>query len=117
MLVDVVRLRCEGVRLVRARVLAERPVRGELELSGPRYRRRDGNRAWLTVPGRPDAEMLPALDEARVTRLRGDAFLVVGIERIEKYGRMWEDFPQIWWCRLAGGRPAPRAAAPRLQTA
>jgi rubredoxin len=108
MLVDVVCLRCRGARLLRTLVIAERPVRGELQVSGPRLGRREPGRAFLLVPGSPEfAQVLPALDNARVTRVSGDALLVIGVERIERHGgRSWDDYPQVWWCRLAGRRPS-----------
>jgi len=114
MLVDVVCLRCRGARLLRAIVVAERPVRGELQVSGPRLGRRENGHAHLLVPGSPEfAQVLPALYDARVTRVKGNALLVAGIERIDRAGgRSWDDYPQVWWCRLVADRPTRRDAEP-----
>lgn len=43
--------------------------------------------------------VIPALDYMRLTRVRGDSFVIVGFEEVWSR-RESEVFPQAWWCRV-----------------
>jgi hypothetical protein len=114
MLVELVELRREGVKLSRDEVRTAKPRLVELAI----YRLSGQLRAtysipWLPAPGH--GTWPPVLEPASVVAMRDQAFLVVGLETVGKWGAE-RKLPQAWWCRVPerGGaaRPAP-VPAPR----
>lgn len=111
MLVDVVRLRSEGVRLAAEAVQAARPVRGHLRV----WRWLDEGKAWeeghraggyLTAavltpkPGMLGGPaLIPDLSPAELRRIDGDGLLLVGLEHLGD-GNQERLFQQAWWCRV-----------------
>lgn len=97
MRVTVVEMRATGMKLSEAE-LAEATVHaGELFI--------EGYLACLCGGDRPSewpdhGRLLPALYDARVSKLRGDSFVVVG--KYMKDGiHVHATVPQAWWVRLA----------------
>lgn len=106
MLVEVVELRCRGVKRAREDVLAAEPVRVLLSLSPGRPGWHSGSRnpplmAGVVRPGLSEWAM-PPLDQARVTTIKSGSLLVVGLQEV-RAGRNCESFRQAWWCRVVGG--------------
>jgi hypothetical protein len=109
MLVDVVPLRCRGVKRPRPEVLAATPVRGLLQLSAGRPGWYPGKRnapllAGLVVPGSTMWALEP-LDHAQVTKIRNGSMLITGIEEIQAY-RHVDAYRQTWWCRVVASPSA-----------
>lgn len=109
MLVDVVELRCRGLKRAREEVLSATPVRGLLSLSPGRPGWHSGSRnpplmAGVVLPGRSEWAM-PPLDQARVTTIKRGSLLVVGLQEA-RTGRNYETFRQAWWCRVVDGGAA-----------
>jgi len=97
MLFDVVPLRRDGRRRLRADVLRAGPVRGDVvtEDTGARY----GLIATLSAAG---AE-LARIERATIKRVAGSSLVLEGVEVIDS-----ERHVQEWWCRLpTGGPPRP----------
>jgi hypothetical protein len=109
MLVDVTRMRDHGERLSVARLKTAAVVRGHLGVFVRRdmHRGRDVVCAMLEGDSAGDFR-LPVLDHMRLTRMRGESFVLVGFEEVHQ--RKTSDvFPQAWWCRVvceATGRSA-----------
>lgn len=101
MLVDVVCLRNKGVKRGREEVLLTRPVRGDLTLHAPckLHMARPRPAAELLSGDGIGRHVLPPLDPARVSRIRGESFVVVGVEEYEGVGKVRLRFAQAWWCR------------------
>jgi hypothetical protein len=107
MLVEVVCLRREGVKLPPEELRAVKPVRGYLTIdtvsmgtpaAEARPVRKELARLW-----QPDVAETPrpvdGLECASISRVGGDALLVVGVESIdEEFTRAGH--PQAWWCRV-----------------
>jgi hypothetical protein len=95
MLFDTVPLRQGGRRRLRADVLREVPVRGDVatEDTGARA----GLIAKLTVAG----ELVMSLRQCRVTRVTTESLVLAGVESLPD-GSLQQ---QEWWCRLPGGGP------------
>jgi hypothetical protein len=92
----VVELRTGGQKRPKEEIANAQPHDGELFI--------EGSAAYLCggrYPGDwPRAgHMLPPLYYARVRRLRGDEFVIVG-EYLRDGVRIHEVQPQAWWCRL-----------------
>lgn len=112
MLVRVVRLRERGAKVERTALRSAPAVEGVLSLGPQRvpveYWTPSGERtsyvARLTTPAaRPiDPDLLPPLEDARVTRVRDYALVIVGLERVGVGGSARE-YRQAWWCRLVDG--------------
>ena len=108
MLVDVVLMRRDGAKLSAETMQQAAPVRGNLALRAVPWRSHIRPDLPL-VPTvfaslHPDADLreptlLPSLREARIQRLEGNAFVVVGIHSHGNYLRE-VDYPQAWACRL-----------------
>lgn len=106
MQVSVVRLRYNGHKLPKAQLQQIPPIRGTLNIDRERdrYREQWVAKAWL-LSDRHDV-LIPTLRDARLVRLRGSAFVLVGLE--ELFMRKQEmHLPQAWWCRLV----EPQSAA------
>lgn len=107
MLFDVVLLRREGRRRLRADVLRDVPMRGDVatEDTGARL----GLIATLTAAGAELARM----ERVTVTRIASGSLVLAGVE-------LGDDMrhAQEWWCRLpAGGPPRPYDADPPSEVA
>jgi hypothetical protein len=105
MLVDVVRMRAGGQRLPNDAVKAMRPIRGHLVISTEALRDPHGATLPLTTAtlgGSGGVELLPALHDASVTRMSGNAFIVSGHELFVPEAGASERRAQSWWCRLGG---------------
>ncbi len=94
-----VELRVTGMKLTRNEVREAKTHPGELFV--------DSGTAYLCGGPRPGewpghGHVLPALYDARLTRLRGDSFVIVGLYRRDCI-HVHADSPQAWWCQL----PAP----------
>ena len=114
MLIDLVLMRCEGVKRPRDAILAAVPMRGLLRISTFRA----GVRAAPGIPAVQTSVALERLDglpgaplasmgEARVTRLTGDTIIIVGLES-HGHPTLGRPLPQAWWCRMV--RTAPGGA-------
>ncbi|MCE9657782.1 MAG: hypothetical protein K8R60_04435 [Burkholderiales bacterium] len=102
--VAVVRLRRQGVKLSAEEVRAAVPVRGCLGVVS-RLGRGPSDLvivATLTTEQQTYPTLLPSLDHARLTRLRGHDLVIAGIEEVELSRRRIQTFAQSWWCRLLG---------------
>ena len=100
MLVDVTRMRNHGERLSVAQLKATAPVRGHLGV----FVRRDLHRGCDVVCALLEGDSagqfrLPVLDHMRLTRMRGESFVLVGFEEVQQR-RTSDVFPQAWWCRV-----------------
>lgn len=108
MLVDVLCLRRDGVKLPQEQLLAVAHTRGYLRLKAVPWR----SSYAPNVPMKPtvfaslhpdeackEPTLLRALREARIERLEGEAFVVIGLDQQGEYMREI-DFPQAWACRL-----------------
>ena len=104
MLVDVVCLRREGVKLPPEEIRAATPVRGYLTIDtvtvGPPVaeapcQRKEVARLWNAIDSCP----VDGLECARVSRVGGDALVLVGVEtrpgELDDLGH-----PQAWYCRV-----------------
>ena len=111
MLVDVVAMRAAGVKLPAAQVKAAAPVRGRLSIETkpwretwqPHLQPTDTTFAHLHDPLEDDPlepQVLAPLREARVTRMVGDTFVIVGLERHGIDDLRAKDLPQAWLCRV-----------------
>lgn len=102
MLFDVVLLRAAGRRRLRADVLRDVPMRGDIstEDTGARY----GLIATLSAAGAELARM----ERVTVTRVATSSMVLAGVEAIDG-----DRHVQEWWCRLpAAGPPQPYDADP-----
>jgi hypothetical protein len=112
MLVDVVLMRRDGVKLSNEAMQHATPVRGHLALRAVPWRSymRPDLPLVPTVFASLHADtdlreptLLPSLRDARIERLEGNAFVVVGIHSQGSYMRE-VDYPQAWACRLVIGQ-------------
>ena len=100
MLVDVTRMRNHGERLSIAQLKTTAVVRGHLGV----FVRRDLHRGCDVVCAMLEGALagqfhLPVLDHMRMTRMRGESFVLVGFEEVQQR-RTSDVFPQAWWCRV-----------------
>lgn len=89
------------------------PVHGELVFTERLYDPRPGRSVMVAMLLRPDGEsyVIPVLDRARVTRIRGKGVLIAGVE-VNPRGRGLKNikadrYRQTWWCV-----PAPSSTSP-----
>ena len=117
MLVDVICLRHKGVKRPAQELRTAAPIRGYLTVDtvsqGPAQARlarlpNELARLWRSNVGQGPAPLV-ALDGARVTRVGGDALLVVGVEKTPDAP---QGHPQTWWCWVV---LAPEQARARRQ--
>lgn len=102
MLFDVVFLRRGGRRRLRAEVVSDLPLRGDVAIAGGGIH---GLTATLTCAGA--AEPMRNLANCRLTHLRGEHLVISGIEEIRDGESSLREV-QSWWCRLpTGGTPGP----------
>lgn len=101
-------MRREGAKLSREEVRAQAVMRVDLRVEPEHF---DGPIAWITKPWifQGQGAWSGFLKNCRLRSLKGDGFVLVGLERV---GKAWEErlVPQAWWCRLppgAAGAPAP----------
>lgn len=108
MLVEVVCLRREGVKLPPEELRAATPLRAYLTIDtvsvGPpivesRRLRQDLARLWQP-DGSQDVRTVDGLECARVSRVGGNALLVVGVETSRDESLSQAGHPQAWWCRV-----------------
>jgi hypothetical protein len=100
MLVDVTRMRNHGERLSIAQLKTTAVVRGDLGVFVRRDMHRGGDVVCAMLEGDSAGDFrLPVLDHMRLTRMRGESFVIVGFEEVHQ--RKTSDvFPQAWWCRV-----------------
>lgn len=118
MLVDVVCLRRRGEKLPSGEVRAAVPSRGELSFFTQPWRhewtphepRVATTFALLRDPADGQRPILPQLRDARVRRMQGQQFVIVGIETRQERS-IPIDTPQAWWCRLVDPEDANVVAA------
>lgn len=105
MQVAVVRLRYNGHKLPKSQLQQIPPICGSLNIDREldRYREQWVAKAWL-LNDRHDT-LIPTLRDARLVRLRGSAFVLVGLEELHMRKQEMH-LPQAWWCRLVEPRPA-----------
>jgi hypothetical protein len=101
MLFDVVLLRCAGRRRLRADVLRDMPVRGDVATADT------GARAGLVATLKVAGELVMSLRQCRVTRVTTESLVLAGVESLPD-GSLQQ---QEWWCRTPGGGP-PRPYDP-----
>lgn len=99
MLVEVIRLREEGLKLSREQLRDAQVFRAELWMF------RMANGVVRANYGPPGGSCSCFLEPAAIVTMRGADFLVVGLETIGKYGAQ-RQVPQAWWCRLADEQAA-----------
>lgn len=95
--VEVVRLRERGVKLSREALAA--PVAGCLAMRywtlKNAHEHREVCEVTLRVGYSPqNPEMIPPLQDARVSKIDANGMVIVGTERVDRV-----QFPQAWWCR------------------
>lgn len=97
MLHDVVLLRRDGRRRLRADVLREVPMRGDVAVDeGLSW---VGKLATLTAAG----AVLASMDHVSLTRIASSSMIILGSEEIDGLRQQQE-----WWCRpVSGGPPRP----------
>jgi hypothetical protein len=108
--VEVVRLRVKGERLEREALKLTQPVRGYLNVHQrfDHWARRDVYVATLTRGDFASTEqVLPTLDQVRIGKLKGNDFVLLGIEDLS-YRKVSAVFPQAWWCQLTAVRTSAR---------
>jgi hypothetical protein len=94
-----------GRKCTREQLHAQAPLRGDLSV----YVRH--SILMAAVLPELSADVL-TLEEPRLTRMRGDSFVVVGFEQVDMRSKEGVTrYPQAWWCRLPGG---PQTAKPAL---
>jgi hypothetical protein len=104
MLVEMVKLRQMGRKCSREQLRAQVPVRGDLSV----YVRHSLLMAAVLPELSADVQ---TLQEPRLTRMRGDSFVVVGYEQADMRSKEGVTrHPQAWWCRLPGGPAEARSA-------
>lgn len=110
----VYRLRARGQKLERE-VVQRHPVHGELLFTERLHAPRPGRSVMVAMLLRPDGEsyVIPVLDRARVTRIRGKGVLIAGTE-VNPRGRGLKNikadrYHQTWWCVPA---PSPPCVSP-----
>lgn len=103
MLVDVVRLRAEGVKRGRDEVLTDLPARGVLLLNRPPCSTNYRHRLYAGLMGPDGRWLLPVLEPATVHRISARGMLIRGMERIQLERSQEALFAQAWWCRPVGG--------------
>jgi hypothetical protein len=106
-MVDVIRLRADGVKLSPEAVKATPPIRGDLRMGSTLQTGSVGG--W--EPGRvyhaelkagPNAKghsQIPDLRDAFVKKIEGDSLLVVGYELIGGFSKAHARV-QTWWCKV-----------------
>lgn len=99
MLVEMVMLRARGEKLSREQLRTCAPVRGNLSM----FERRRIRMAAVLPDGPCVPESFPTLEEPRLTRIRGESFVLVGYESFHARGET-KRYRQAWWCRLPGAR-------------
>lgn len=104
MLVEVVRLREDGVKLTREQIRAAQAWRVDFWM----FRMNGVVRANYGPAG---GSCTYFLEPAAIVSMRGTEFLVVGLERVGKWGAE-RLVPQAWWCRLAGSLTATDLGPP-----
>lgn len=113
MQITVVRLRLDGRKLPKDKLREIAPVRGTLGIERRSDRRHDREvvTAWL-LSDRLDEE-IPNLRDVRLVKVRGPAFVLIGLEELHSRKETMY-FPQAWWCRLVGLQTgsAPEARSP-----
>jgi len=115
MLVDVVEMRCRGVRIAEAQLKIAQRHRGMLSLSPDRPGRDPRNPDPPLLAGLIAADgcawILPPLDKARVTKINGRGMLIRGRQELRstRSSRASEWFDQTWWVRVVA--PAAELAA------
>lgn len=106
MLVDVVELRVRGVKRAVPDIKATKPVRGWLRLDDKAPLWASGRNprllAILLDPSQRE-RMLEPLDYARVRKIERGSILIVGLQQHARPIRLYESFPQAWWCRPVAG--------------
>jgi hypothetical protein len=104
MKVDVIPLRVKGERRPPHALKVAVPVRGQLTVQSRSGRRTSDQ---VIVASLTDDTLmkavLPALDHMRMTKLRGDSFILFGFEEVDLPGRQYGSYPQAWWCRIVLG--------------
>ena len=99
MLVDVVRLRFNGQKLPKSRVLEMSAIRGELAVK--RQLARHGQHwqmvAWLNDTARIEP-LIPSLIGVRLMRMLGRNFVLCGVEEVFQR-KQSHCYRQAWWCR------------------
>jgi hypothetical protein len=99
MLVDVIRLRADGVKLSPEAVKAATPIRGDLRFGA--YRLDTGVFYDAVLKGSPGAggtSLIPDLTDAFIRKIKGQDMVIVGNERHGKELRS-----QAWWCKVVAG--------------
>ena len=98
MLYDVILMRQAGRRRLRADLLREVPMRGDVAVAEGRPM--EGLVATLTAAG----AVLARMDHARITRMAGSSLVLAGTQTLPD--GLTER--QEWWCReVRGGPPQP----------
>ena len=118
-LFDVVKIYRGGRRRLRAEVLAEMPLRGDVRIDDGGIH---GLTATLVRADMPDSRPAWVLHSVRTGRMRGNHWLLTGIEEApDPTGYLMRE-RQTWWCRRPGSGgpmpfdPEPPSAVPRDPT-
>lgn len=97
-MVDIVELRAGGRKLPKAQVERADPKRGHLAIRS--HQNKDASRiadGLVTAAVFVVGLRTMGLDQARVTKMDGDSFVIVGLEAGEA---MYQQQAQAWWCRV-----------------
>ena len=97
--VDVIRMRAKGEKLSKDQLRVASPTRGMLSIRD-RLEGRDKSVLIALLAGNARFELLlPALDFVKIGPLRGDSFVLKGLEEVGERKR-FDSYPQSWWCKL-----------------
>lgn len=103
MLVDVVRLRVDGVKLTAAQVQTAPRIRGELLytslLLGAEGRVFEATIKSTSHSG--GSSLIPDLTRATIRKIEGPNIMIVG-EELHGGFRPENRVPQAWWCKIVG---------------
>ena len=93
-------MRDQGERLSVEQLRSCGTVRGRLAVFVRRDVHRGGDVVCAMLEGDFAGQFrLPVLDHMRLTRVRGESFVLVGLEEVHQR-RTSDVFPQAWWCRV-----------------
>ena len=100
MLVDVIRMRDKGLKLSKAQLGECIPTRGDLTVTD-RFDAHNAKKISIaTLVNNKTEYVLPVLDFVLLTKLRGNAFVLIGIEEVAHRKQVC-NYPQSWWVRPA----------------
>jgi len=102
-------MRAKGAKLSKEELRSAQWTRGTLTIRDRLEGRNRSVNIALLAGGAGFELLLPALDFAQIGPLRGDSFVLKGIEEVGDRKRL-DMYPQSWWCKLVFPERAPAEA-------